>query len=234
VSSAVRAPNKSRLDEVVREIVEELESDPDGRDATEVSVRAAIRFLRELDRQVAYRGASKERMPIAGKRQENVDDFKALLKQIKGLQKALSKTSSPALIHLFSGDDVVGPDQIPSVEVQKKVEHRLRQVTGTLAYMHARCDFLLAERPGVHGNAEYRQRRVAHEAWRLLRQHGKDPASGVATSLYGRIASLLYEAMNGEYGKDLERACKAALILANDGGLSDDGMPIASGTIPLQ
>jgi hypothetical protein len=221
----MRAPNKSRLDDVVQEIIEALESNPDDRFSTELSVRATISILRELDREVAYRGTSKERMPIAGKRQENADDFNALLKQVEGLQKALSKTSAPALFHLFSGD-VVGPDQIPSVEVQEKVQRRLRQVTGTLAYMRARCDFLLDERPGEHGAADFRQRRVAHEGWRLLKGHGKEPAGGTMDSLYGHIASLLYEAMTGESDKDLQWACKAALRLADEGELRIDGRVI--------
>jgi hypothetical protein len=229
----MRALNKSRLDEVVREIVEALESNPDDRDATEVSVRAAIRFVRELDQPIAYRGGSKERVPITGKRQENVDDFKVLLKQLKGLRKALSNMSSPALFHLFSGDDVVEPHQIPSTEVQERVVSRLQRVTGTLAYMQARCDFLLDERPGEHGGAEFRQRRVAHEAWRLLKGHGKIPAGGTMDSLYGQIASLLYEAITGESDKDLQWACKAALRLSDEGGLRDDGPIIGRGQIPL-
>jgi hypothetical protein len=229
----VRAPNKSRLDEVVREIVEELESDPDGQDSTEAYVRATIRSLRELDREIAYRGASKGRTPIRGKRQDNVEDFTALLKQIKGLQKTLKKVSSAALFLLFSGEDDVGPDKIPSTEAQQKVERRCRQITMTLAYMRARCDFLLAERPGEHGGADYRQRRVAHEAWWLLRQKGKDPAGGTMDSLYGHIASRLYEAMTGVADKDLQWACKAALRLADEGGLRDDGPRGPHGQIPL-
>jgi hypothetical protein len=233
LSSAVRAPNKSRLDDVVQEIVDTLERDPDGRFSTELSVRATISILCELDREVAYRSALKERVPIAGKRQENVEDFESLLKHIEGLQKAFSKASGPALIHLFSGDDVIGPDQIPSVEVQQKVEIRLRRVIGVLAYMRARCDFLLDERPGVHGGADFRQRRVAHEAWRLLKIHGKEPAGGTMDSLFGQIASLLYEAMTGDADKDLQWACKAALRLADEGELRVDGPTIGRGLVPM-
>jgi hypothetical protein len=229
----VRAPNKSRLDEVVQEIVAEIQSDPDRRDdATELDVRTTIRLLRARDQEVAYRGTSKERMPTRGKRQENVEDFTTLLKEIKRLRKALQKMSAPALILLFSGEDDVSTDEIPSAEVQQKVERRLRQITATLSYMQARCDSLLAARPGEHGHAEYRQRRVAHEAWRLLRRHGKKPAGGTLDSLYGRIASLLYEAMTGTADLDLQWACKAALRLADEGGLSD-GPVIGRGRISL-
>lgn len=221
MSSAVRAPKRSRLDEVVGEVVEKLEGDPDGRFAAELGVRFTIRLLCELDREVAYRGTSKERMPIAGKRQENVEAFEALLKQIKRLQKALSKTPSPALIHLFSGDDVLEADQIVSSELQQKVTLRLQRVIRMLAYMHARCNYLLRKRPGEHGRTGFRQRRVAHEAWRLLKRHRKNAAGGTMDSLYGQVASLLWEAMTGEADKDLQRACKSALRLADEGGIRE-------------
>lgn len=230
----MRTPNKRELDKIVRNIVEEVQSDPAGWDSTEVDVRGTIRYLRELDREIAFRGASKERIPARGKRQENAEDFTALLTQIKSLQKALKRTSGPALCLLFSGEEDVTSDKIPSIDVQQKIERRVRQVVATLAYMRARCNYLLVERPGEHGSADFRQRRVAHEAWCLMRRYGKKPASGRATSLYGRIAALLYEATTGEYGKDLERSCRATLSLAKVGGLPDDGIRIGSVCIPLQ
>jgi hypothetical protein len=218
----MRAPKKSRLDEVVHEIVEEIHSDPDGRFSTEIVVRAAIKALRELDREFPHRGAS-VRMPIRGKKQENVEDFKTLLEKIKSLQKALKKLSAPAWILLFSGESDVHSHKFPSPELQQLIERRLRPVTGILNYMRDRCDYLLRERPGEHGNAGWRQRRVAHEAWHLLKRHKIQPAGGTMDSLYGRVASLLWEAMTGEANKDLQRACKTALILARDeGGLWDD------------
>jgi hypothetical protein len=225
----------SRLDAIVREIVTELHDQPIDKweyFGAEVGVRATIGILRELDRETVYRGASKGRMPIRGKRQENIEDFSVLLKQVKALQKALSKTSVPALLLLFSGEnDDLGTDQFPSVAVQKRVFRRLQQVTMALATMRGRCDLFLAKRPGAHGNAQYRQRRVAHEAWRLLRRHRKTPAGGTPGSLYGDIASLLWEAMTGEVDKDLQRACKTALRLAGEGGLHDDGNVIGHGQI---
>jgi len=228
----MRAPKKSRLDEVVHEIVEKIQSDPDSRFSTEIGVRAAIKSLRELDREVPYRGASM-RMPIRGKKQENVEDFKMLIEKIKGLQRALKKLSVPAWILLFSGESDVHSDKFPSPELQQIIERRLRLVTGILNYMRARCDYVLRKRPGEHGNTGYRQRRVAHEAWHLLKRHKKKPAGGTLDSLYGLVASLLWEAMTGEANKDLQRACKTALILARDeGGLWDDSPTIGQGQFP--
>src|SRR6185437_9980800 len=98
------------------------------------NVRVTISLLCEL---------SRSRTPIRGWRQKNVEDFRALIKQIKGLQKVLGKMPSAALVLLFSGEDDVGSEKIPSTEVQQRVERRLRQMVATLAYMRARCNFLL-------------------------------------------------------------------------------------------
>jgi hypothetical protein len=220
----VRAPsNKTRLDEIVHTLVESLQDNPGGRDSSEVDVRSTIQCLRALDQEITYRGASKERMAIRGKRQENREDFAELRKQVEGLQNAFKKISAAALFLLFSGEDAkaITSDEVPSVEARQKALSRVQGVRKLLDYLHTRCDFLLAERPGEHASADYRQRRVAHESWRLMRRHGKEPAGGTMDSLYGQITSLLWEAVTGEKDKDLQWACKATLRLAHEGGLSD-------------
>jgi hypothetical protein len=229
----MRAPGKSRLNDVVSEIVVALNEAADDRLAGEVDVRGVINFLRESDREVSYRGGIKSRTSIRGKRQENADDFAAGKKQIGALQKALQKISSPALVLLFSNETDVHSDSFPAAEAQQKTLRRLQHFTAMLAYLQRRCEFLLDERPGEHGSADYRQRRVAWEAWRLLRRHWKEPAGGTMDSLYGQIASLLYEAMTGEANKDLQWACKAALRAADRGELRDGGLVIGRDNIPL-
>jgi hypothetical protein len=192
-----------------------------------------IKYLRVVDQKIPYRGSSKERVSFRGKREDNAQDFKALRNQINDLRGFLRKMSSPALILLFSGEDDVKSDDEPPEVAQQKTLQRLESFTVTLDYLQMRCDFLLAERPGEHGNADYRQRRVAQEAWRLLKRHGTEPAGGTGDSLFGEIASLLWEGMTGEYGKDLQWACKAALTAAKAGELRDNGSVIGKGRIPL-
>jgi hypothetical protein len=221
----MRAPNKkAQLDEIVRALVESLQDDPDGRDSSEVDVRATIRYLQTLDQKIKYRGAARERAPIRGKRQENLEDFAKLLKQVEGLQKAFKNISAPALFLLLSGEDanaIASDDKAPTVEAQQNVLGRAQGITKLLGYLHARCEFLLERRPGEHASTKYRQRRVAKESWGLMWRHGKEPAGGTMGSLYGETTSLLWGAVTGEKNKDLEWACKATLRLANDGGLSD-------------
>ena len=214
----MRAPTRSR-DDVVQRIVDKIQTDTADQLSNELSVRFTIKLLHELDREVPYRGSLNERISIRGKRQENVEDFTALLKKIKALENALKKMSSPARMMFFSGESEFASDNFPAVEVQERAFHQLKQTLGMLATMRMRCNFLLAERPGEHGNTKHRERRVAEEAWRLLRRHRKRPAGGAPGSLYGDIASLLWEAMTGERDKDLQRACKTALRLADKGGI---------------
>jgi hypothetical protein len=247
----MRAPNKSRFDKVIKEIGEKIQGASDGKWSTlygewstldgkrhslgaEDDLRATIRCLRELDREVSYRGALKKRTPFRGKQQENIEDFKAVRKQVEGLQKALKKISSQARFLIFSGaEDDVHSDDVPSNEIMWPFLHRFQQVTAALTYMRDRCDFLLDERPGQHGSTDFRQRRVAVESWRLLRCLGIEPKGGTIDSLYGSITSLLWEAVTGEPTKDLQRACKATLSQANKGSLRDGNRVIGRGSIPL-
>jgi hypothetical protein len=217
--------DKSRLDEIVREIAALLQDKPDlparevlgisprtvqdyAKIETEVDVRSAIELLQTtLDQPIAWRGDEKEPMPLRGKRGKNMEEFAAVLSQIESLQEAIRNMSGPALFMLFSGEDT---ERLPSVEVYQQTEARLRRFTGALAYWRGRCDHLLAMR-GEHGSADIRQRRVAEAAWRLLKLYNKEPADGTADSLYGKVASLLWEAATGERHRDLQRACKDAL-----------------------
>ena len=95
-------------------------------------------------------------------------------------------------------------------KIETEVDVRSAIVTGALAYWRGRCDHLLAMR-GEHGSEDFRRRRVAVEAWRLLKLYNNEPASGTADSLYEKVASLLWEAATGERHRDLQRACKDAL-----------------------
>jgi hypothetical protein len=232
----MRAPDTPRpLDEVLREIIEKIQGAPDGKWSAlgaMADVHGTVRRLRELDREVFYRGALKRRTPFRGKRQENVEDFKAVKKQVEGLQKALKKISSQARFLIFSGaEDDVHSDDVPSNEIMQPFLHRVRQVTATLAYMRDRCDFLLDECPGQHGDTDFRQRRVAVEGWRLLQRHNIEPTGGTLDSLYGSVASLLWEAITGKEEEDLQWVCKATLRAAEKGSLHDGGPVIGRGRI---
>ena len=119
--------------------------------------------LRTQDQEIAYGYGSKGPMPTRGIKRQNDDDFDALSKCIVDLQKALKKTSGPALYLLFSGEDDVHSNAIPLIEKQQKFERRTRAFVSTLKYLRARCNYLLAEgfrraRRAISGNAAWRMR----------------------------------------------------------------------------
>ena len=173
-------------------------------------------------------------MSTRGRRQENVEDFTAIRKQVDGLQKALKKASGPALAFLFSSEGSYDDHDVPPVAEQTRTLDRLQQFVTMLAIVRKRCESLLQHRPGEHASADFRQRRAAEAAWHLLRVGGKEPAGGTLDSCYGNIASLLYEAMTGEPDRDLQWACKAALRKAAEGSLRiSSGATRSRGRIPL-
>lgn len=217
----MRAP--STFDTVVVGIVGELcpaDADASDRLSAEADVRLTIQYLQGLDTPVIYQGQTKI-IPFRGMRRDNAEEFRTWQTMIKRMEKTVASTTSPALFAIFSGETDLHSDRIPSDEIQKKVIDRLRFFKSQLAWLKERCEFLLAERPGAHGLAGYRERRVAHEAWRMLRRFRKAPADGSADSLYGRVTSKLWEALTGEAGRDLQWACKTTLQLADDEGLQD-------------
>jgi hypothetical protein len=124
------------------------------------------------------------------------------------------------LFLLLAPEEEGAEGRIPSNTTQQKVIERARALTAMLARLLARCDVLIAAKPGLHAAADYRQRWAAEEGWYLMRQHGKAPTGGNAASSYGRVAGLLYEGAFGEV-KDLERACRQVLSRTKE-----DGLPI--------
>jgi hypothetical protein len=218
----MRAP--ATLDSIVASIVADLRppaADEYDRLSADTDIRGTIQLLQTLDRPTSYRGKIQNIPWPRGKRQENIDDFTALLKQVKHMEKTLAGMTGPALFTAFSGETDLHSDGIPSDEVQRRTINRLQFFKSALVLLRQRCQFLLKERPGEHGNTKFRQHRVAYEAWRLLRRFEKVPADGSADSLYGRVTSKLWEALTGEASKDLQWACKVTLQLADEGELRD-------------
>ncbi len=94
-----RSP-KDIVGELVHKVAT-IEADDAAKDATEADIRATIRFLREVDRKLAYRGALKERTPNHGLREENENDIDSVLKQIKSMQKTLKKVFTCVVFAFF-------------------------------------------------------------------------------------------------------------------------------------
>ncbi len=202
-------PIRSLDDEIIPDIVKELDAGGDAlaTKITEICIRNEIGSLRAL-----YPPATPiaPGTPLWGYRQENLEHIEALRKQIEKLQEALRDLPDRALFLLFAPEVSGTDDRLPSIQTRQKVEARIRGVVTMLTRLRARCDQIAADRPGKHKSAGYRQEAAADEAWDLLVRHNKQPTnSSSSTSLFRKVASLLYEGMTGEFGVDLERACRA-------------------------
>jgi hypothetical protein len=206
-----KAPSNQRRDEIVAEVVDLLVPDGDDSDrlSSHVTVTSALEYLQ--------RSGSLTK-PVWGFSEANGKSISALSDKVRDLRKALSDTPNEALILLAGADP---SDQFPSARRQQILLGRLRRIVATLGYLQRRCEELDANKVGVHRLANFSQRAVAEEAWRLMKNHMLTPASGISDSTYGMVATLLWEAVTGEAEKDLQRACKDALARAKAGELRE-------------
>jgi hypothetical protein len=221
----MRAPDKhSRgLDKIVAEIADKFSAaEADARDVIECDIRIAIRTLRIFNEQGA---------PLWGYRRDNLDGFDTLRTRIKGVRKALRQMPKAALALFFALEENGAADRVPSTVVQQQAEARARAGVGMLAAWEARCDQLIAMRPGKHGLAGWREELAAREAWHFLRRNNMEPTnSSSSTSLFRHVARLLYEGMTGEQGVDIEHACRE---IFKHPPLRADGVAGKAGRIPI-
>jgi len=153
---------------------------------------------------------SSMKAPIWGNRRDNLDSIKTVANQIARLQRLLQRMPKPALALLFAFEETGLGNHIPSTTTQQKTLARCRTTVGMLAWLRTRCDRLLADPPGKHGNADYLQELTAEAAWDILIDRGKRPAAvGSEKSLYRKVTSLLWEVVTGEPGgASLEHPCR--------------------------
>lgn len=179
-------------------------------DLTDLYIRAEVALARTIDQErTNYK--SKKHLPLWGYRTENIEAFAEVRLRIDNLQKALDGMPSAALFLLFAFEKDGACEDIPSEETQQKTLCRLGELRLMLNRLRARCSQLLDERPGVHKSRKHRYWIAAESAYRIMRLSGLEPASGVCTSVFGKLASLMYEALSGEEAVDIYPVCRDVL-----------------------
>jgi hypothetical protein len=150
--------------------------------------------------------------PMWGYRQENLQAFETVQKCAVALHAALKALPDPGLFLIFAPTLSGTKNLVPSTETQKQVTPNCAVVVSGLNYLQTRCKQLLAAKPGEHKLTDFRQRWVAEAVRKLLVRHGKQATiSSSSLSPFRTTASLLWEGIFGEQGKDLERACRTVL-----------------------
>jgi hypothetical protein len=179
-------------DEIVRDIVKKIDDDRVG--AAEVCDEIAR--WREL--------ALIDGEPVLGYRSDNMAYAKRL--QQWGAEGERLIRGAPgggpfAVIWCAPNADGV----VPAVEQVKKEHDALRQL---LLVLREKCKAVMKQPPGRHRRSGWRQRGAAYIALRLCEKAGKPLATASSTSAFREVASLIFEALTGQHGANLERACK--------------------------
>jgi hypothetical protein len=141
--------------------------------------------------------------PLWGNRAANADHIKDVRRRLEQLQKQLDRVPDHVFHLLFTPDF-----DLPSEQQLAAYEERAVAFTGSLRELSRRCDELLDLKPGAHASGDHLQKQCAVEAKVLLEDRGLPVGDVKPTGKYGRVASLLYEAVTGEPGKSLEWACR--------------------------
>lgn len=107
------------------------------------------------------------------------------------------------------------PEIISLNETAEQTEARYAQaeicheyLVTILAALHRRCGWIIEHQFGEHRSAGFQQERCAIAAGELMQCCGLPLAWSSSTSAYRRVATLLFEATTGTFGRDMERACE--------------------------
>jgi hypothetical protein len=147
--------------------------------------------------------------PLWGYYKENKKSAAAVRKWIEKLHAALEKF--PDVRMLFAPEN---SDDLDLDTMLQETADRGRAFMESLGKLHTRCESIEAsikarKKPGAHRSLDPLQKQVAIEARLLMEACGKTATDGSAGSTFGKVGSLLFEAVTGEIDKDLQRACKA-------------------------
>jgi len=146
----------------------------------------------------------KDYAPYGGYRRENLPYLKKLKSRIEAVEKTL-RTPPPG----FSPVLLFGPAEAPTVDdAIRQSEARWEQVSAHLVWLRERCAHLIKVEIGEHRSSGYPQECAAMGATDLMKLCRKPLAWSSPTSAYRIVAGLLFEAVYGEQGRDLERACE--------------------------
>jgi hypothetical protein len=191
----MRATNKRNDAEIISDIIKACENRP-----STYEVVAKIGEVREQ-----MKGP-----PWAGLRTTNRDYVEKLRKWIERgdtLFRRMPRDFNPYM--LFAPNDVNWERAEEREEGLKRAEETQETFFGAIKWFSQRLDWLVSADLGIHGNVGLRQDEASKAARELCERHGLPIAYSSPTSAYRMTASLLFEAMTGEQGRDLERACEA-------------------------
>jgi hypothetical protein len=194
----VAAPNMIRRGEIVEEVVDHLRPWKDHKSRDTIS--AAVN--KNLDTLLKFR-----------RLQEKMFDARVYREHTKKLDQALGNVETLLLS---------SPGALPFSLFPPPPPMRLGETIEEIMHQHrARADPFFAELKrlrkvcarnyGLHRNYDHAKNLSADFAYSLMREHSDEKITGTKDKAYRTITSLLYEAVSGQEGADLKRACDAVI-----------------------
>jgi len=189
-------PLTRTVDEIVREITQALEYGP----AIKPMVLTLIDGLREL----------RKYGPLSGYRKDNEKFARRLKRWVDDGNQIFAEVPENFNVYMLFASENCGPlntpERVEAMAQQAEAGHAT--LKAWLTTLRSRCEWIIRAKIGEHRHAGYNQERVAIAARELCEEAGKPLAYSSPTSAYRIVAGLLYEAMTGEQGRDMERACE--------------------------
>ena len=187
-------PNRT-TEEIVADIAVELGDDP----AIKANIRSMVKVVRDL----------KDLSPMVGNQRRNAKYAKRVLKQIDELEKLFANPPDGAMLEMLFASKQTAPVNSPErLEAVAWEARAWRQ--DWLISLRSRCEWIIADKIGEPATVGNKQRKAAIAARGLCKMASKPLAWSSPTSAYRRTAGLLFEAMTGEYDRELEYACEWA------------------------
>lgn len=109
----------------------------------------------------------------------------------------------------FNFHMLFAPEEFESVEMMmQEAEQRYEALATILAGVRDRCTWVAETKIGGHRLSGLPQERAAIASREIMQRCGLPLAYSSPTSPYRVVAGLVFEAMTGEFGRDMERACE--------------------------
>jgi hypothetical protein len=147
--------------------------------------------------------------PMEGNRKANKAYAREIIRWINEGQKLIAGVPETIFLALFCHEQnapLNSPEAMEALTGPALAKHA--KFTAWLANLRARCEWVIQKNIGEHGHAGSVQKQAAIAAINLCEKFGRPLAWSSPTSAYRTVARLLYEAMTGEYDKNIERACE--------------------------
>jgi hypothetical protein len=178
------------IDEIVADITAELGLD----------IEAAARAY------IGVGGILEKLGPATGNRRANAKLARELLKWIERGKKLFERFEGGDLLVFFGPPGPISTPEYLGLAT-RQAEARRDVWVDTL---REQCQSIIQEQIGEHGGVEHMQRAAAISAAALCRQAGKPLAWASPISSFRMVAGLIFEAMTGYHGAELQRACEFA------------------------